>query len=514
MKNYGKDINQNCAGISLNTPRYREIIRPLSKWVPNDAINTNGTFQKNQQQLFLFQLPASWGVVYFPYHWKILRQYYEWRTRRENENLENVVPLSETNNWNRSWKKYLVELMFMNGWYLIYPNFLNQTSLTTHHREQGEHTEAVAESPLLDTLSNVSIDFFTTPLLLDDEVGRDQLNQISIKIKPIEKLPVISFYHNLVSDISSLAALGLYTAQLAEMRGYKSQKYAFENCLPDNFFPIKRIKYKEKYLLYLPIGNLSRQLDAYLNALSFAKTLNRILLVPPLIFREKQTSCPLYSLIDPSKSTKRMTWEEFSNQAVMKPQLDRIISYESAQSPNENDMFDKILLNTYGWKKLGLKLGFLVHSGELQSILKNYDSCTDEILAFWQMHTVFDSYNYNLRDWLSSNPETISFIHANIFREEGKPIICIKAKTMTSLYSMRLAINLDENIVHHVGDYAAINLLVIKVRKNFKTLDVIPDNQLGIFLEENMCIHADYYKSDEPESEDRIALHRISKESK
>jgi hypothetical protein len=37
MKYYGEN-NENCAGISLNTPRYREIIKPFSKWVPDDSI--------------------------------------------------------------------------------------------------------------------------------------------------------------------------------------------------------------------------------------------------------------------------------------------------------------------------------------------------------------------------------------------------------------------------------------------------------------------------------------------
>jgi len=38
------------------------------------------------------------------------------------------IPHSATNGWSTSWKKFLIELCFLRGWLVLYPNFQNQTS--------------------------------------------------------------------------------------------------------------------------------------------------------------------------------------------------------------------------------------------------------------------------------------------------------------------------------------------------------------------------------------------------
>ena len=51
-------------------------------------------------------------------------------------------PYSATNGWSTSWKKFLIELCFLRGWVVLYPNFYNQTSFSTNHLEPGEHIQS------------------------------------------------------------------------------------------------------------------------------------------------------------------------------------------------------------------------------------------------------------------------------------------------------------------------------------------------------------------------------------
>jgi hypothetical protein len=252
------------------------------------------------------------------------------------------------------------------------------------------------------------------------------MKQLVLHLKPIEKLPVVSFYHKLVDHTSNLSAIGFYTAQLTEMRGYKHSTPISNNCFLDNFYPIKTEKNPKSYLMYFPAGDLSSQVDAYFNALLFAKALNRTLLVPPLVFVEEHTTCSLDILIDTSHSIDQISWEEYSNKNIVKPQIQRIVSFESLESLGDSRNFEEILLDTYGWRSMGLKLSLLVYSGEHASIIQNYSDCGDQILVFQQLHTVFDSYNYKPHDRM---PIESPIAHSKFFEEILKrTVFCLWRK--------------------------------------------------------------------------------------
>lgn len=44
--------------------------------------------------------------------------------------------------WQASWKKFLIDMMYLRGHVTLYPNFPNQTSFSTNHMEPGVHIAA------------------------------------------------------------------------------------------------------------------------------------------------------------------------------------------------------------------------------------------------------------------------------------------------------------------------------------------------------------------------------------
>ena len=93
---------------------------------------------------YLSQIPCSWGALYFPEHW---REFHEYLITRLNTSVwpleEVVVPDVRSNRWTRSWKKYFIELVYLRGYVMLYPNYADYVSLSTNHLEVGSHVRDI-----------------------------------------------------------------------------------------------------------------------------------------------------------------------------------------------------------------------------------------------------------------------------------------------------------------------------------------------------------------------------------
>jgi hypothetical protein len=49
-----------------------------------------------------------------------------------------------SNKWTRSWKKYFIELVYLRGYVMLYPNFRDYLSLSTNHLEVGSHVKEMS----------------------------------------------------------------------------------------------------------------------------------------------------------------------------------------------------------------------------------------------------------------------------------------------------------------------------------------------------------------------------------
>lgn len=179
-------------GISLTTPRYDEINLDHSIWMPE----TNGN------KLILFQQPCSWGALYFPWKWREFLTYFRYRRRAVTRVVDDlkVVPLSCIWDWKKSWKKYLMELMVIEGYLMVYPSLPRQESFSVHHQEIGEHFKALSGNK-----ERKVVDYFHVPLASDlsaagliKEIGRMNLSS----------LPIFSFYHFPVKSVDQLKQFG------------------------------------------------------------------------------------------------------------------------------------------------------------------------------------------------------------------------------------------------------------------------------------------------------------------
>ncbi|KAJ3293039.1 hypothetical protein HDU79_000755 [Rhizoclosmatium sp. JEL0117] len=180
-------------GCSLYTPRLNEISpthdpqHPPS-WSPSTLNITT--------PLFHFQLPCSWGAVYTGKHWTEFTEYIQWRRTQPSFP---AVPESRSNTWNNSWKRYLIEFMYLKNLVLVYPNFPNQTSFSTNHYEEGVHSVKDGDVVRVPDFLREDVDErFTVPLLERTDASRiwESLRKVGLN-DILRSLPIVDLQHRL-----------------------------------------------------------------------------------------------------------------------------------------------------------------------------------------------------------------------------------------------------------------------------------------------------------------------------
>lgn len=161
---YGPDRSHSnrMYGISYYGSKINELHLPGRR--PFDpAISLEGT-NYSPRTPYLWQVPCSWGAVYFPEVWREFHDYFPARLQDLNEfKLQNItVPESRSNGWSKSWKRFLIELVYFRGYVMLYPNYENFTSFSTNHAEAGTHIHLVE--------GKNKGDVFGVPLMEEDMV--------------------------------------------------------------------------------------------------------------------------------------------------------------------------------------------------------------------------------------------------------------------------------------------------------------------------------------------------------
>ncbi|KAJ7767459.1 hypothetical protein DFH07DRAFT_915684 [Mycena maculata] len=140
---YGEDRDQTnqLFGISLYQQKNIELHPEGRK-----TFDPRGLFVKHgvadPSTPYLSQIPCSWGAVYFPEHWREFHDYLGARLSESTMEIERiVVPDVRSNNWTKSWKKYFIEMVYLRGYVMLYPNYADFVSLSTNHLEVGSHVK-------------------------------------------------------------------------------------------------------------------------------------------------------------------------------------------------------------------------------------------------------------------------------------------------------------------------------------------------------------------------------------
>ncbi len=93
------------------------------------------------------QLLGTWGTVMFPEHWSTFTSWLKTRGFQHTQGTSSLgfqpcVPTLLSNTWwqtkpKRVWSQWFVRFAFERGWYSLYSNFRNQSSVVVNFREGG-----------------------------------------------------------------------------------------------------------------------------------------------------------------------------------------------------------------------------------------------------------------------------------------------------------------------------------------------------------------------------------------
>ena len=156
---------------------------------------------------YLSQIPCSWGAAYFPEQWREFHDFLSLRLGEITMELsDSIVPDIRSNRWPRSWKRYMIELIYLRGYTMLYPNYENFRSLSTNHLELGTHVKD-------DLIAQKRRDAFEVPLLQ----GRDSiLEGLQDDRLPLwESMPVFDLWGSVVTQKELLARSQVTKQELA-----------------------------------------------------------------------------------------------------------------------------------------------------------------------------------------------------------------------------------------------------------------------------------------------------------
>jgi hypothetical protein len=142
-RRYGKDANESAQlfGVSLYQQKHLEL-KPEGRR-PFDARALFAAHGLGEGTPYLSAVPCSWGAVYFPEHWRAFHAYLPPRLS-DAAGAVVVAPDLRSNAWKRSWKRYFIEMVYLRGWVMLYPNYAGYASLSTNHLEAGAHVKQAA----------------------------------------------------------------------------------------------------------------------------------------------------------------------------------------------------------------------------------------------------------------------------------------------------------------------------------------------------------------------------------
>src|SRR5258708_6034589 len=132
LSRYGRqeDKSPRMFGISLYQQRTVEL-RPEGRRPFNATNLFHSLGIRHPSTPYLSQVPCSWGGVYFPEVWREFHKYLIDRLSERIYNIETmVVPESRSNKWTKSWKKFFIEMVYLRGYVMLYPNYVGFTSLS------------------------------------------------------------------------------------------------------------------------------------------------------------------------------------------------------------------------------------------------------------------------------------------------------------------------------------------------------------------------------------------------
>lgn len=220
------DPSAHLFGISLYQPKNLELL-PVGRR-PFDAHSLFSSLSLPPTTPYLSQVPCSWGALYFPEIWREFHSYLALRLSEIALSIsEPIVPDIKSNRWPRSWKKYFIELVYLRGYVMLYPNYADFYSLSTNHVEVGTHIKSNADLIKRKLL-------FEVPLLPSNASILHLLPYARLPSWP--ELPLLDFWGGVTTD------------EEVKERGWQTWSQ-LATCAPGVMSPGKELTFEARELL-------------------------------------------------------------------------------------------------------------------------------------------------------------------------------------------------------------------------------------------------------------------------
>ena len=269
-------------GVSLAPVLIDEVGDPPHERSPHEEI------PPERHPLYLHGLPSSWGAVYFGNQWKEFLRFVDVRAWSpffsgsddgKNKKSESVdgrddpnlwLPLSKTNIWRNSWKRFMIDFAYGRGYYMLHPNMGPSLGLATSTFLAGEHFgNAASRNPRQGTLAK------RVQLCLEEPLPPYMdLPVLDIYSRPIDSIVMAKRGDKFVRRISALSPSHKMLAMLWR-----------RSCVLDEMHtPIKSFRSdgQSKMLLMVPEGDIEHQMLTLTCGAILAGVLGRSLILPPV----------------------------------------------------------------------------------------------------------------------------------------------------------------------------------------------------------------------------------------
>ena len=382
-------------GVSLSPMRVDEISYPFRRWMTHEKVPA-------AFPVFLHAVPSSWGAAYFGGPWRDFLDFvdirsspafydvddaalnltgYGWHTQRGDPNL--WLPNSRSNNWVKSWKRYMVEFAYGQGAYMLYPRIGNSSGFATSTFMQGEHVpNGGYHNPRV------------APLAVAEDID------LGSALPPYKDLPLVDMHGN---DITR-RALARRGDALVEKVAHLGQHYSAlttswgRRCLLDTVSGVEvSLSPKshssptgDRYLVVAPQMGFSNQLIAILQSAVWAHTLGRKLVLPHIIWPRASNEhvtmdgwISFHEIFDPTAVTEQLPGLEFVHaeaNLLSTWQPRRVVAIEP------QPMFDRLYdayFDALGWS--GIERVDLHSRRDLltttDKVYQGLGSCSDETMV-------------------------------------------------------------------------------------------------------------------------------------
>ncbi|KAJ2955037.1 hypothetical protein NQZ79_g8892 [Umbelopsis isabellina] len=134
-----QDTLKNMFGISLYSPPSLDLHADGAKpFIPSELLDPT---LYPPETPYLLQLPSTWGALYFPEHWMEFHDYITGRLADDHgkKRQDIQIPESRSNEWRFSPRRYMIEMIYLRGYSMLYPNFNNYTSFSTVQWDAPPH---------------------------------------------------------------------------------------------------------------------------------------------------------------------------------------------------------------------------------------------------------------------------------------------------------------------------------------------------------------------------------------